>query len=400
MAKNRNKKKSASVQKKAGPVSSVPKFEIGVKGDEFDLKYTRAAAAKTSDADSLLRGLSKETRVAGCNLINVAVLTLTVLILALSFAFLSRSGSAPKLTIASILRGGGTAELSEYYKDTLPFGRALRTLGAHLGFCDMPEPEREPPEPDDSETPLPAVTTSVTTEPPVTTTLPPTTAAPATEPPVTLTVFEEPPETHTMYAAETVNIRLMPDDSSMIMGYFSRNEKVEVIEIREDGWASIWYNGFEAYVSADSLSEKRVRSRSTTVLETEPVTTETEPETVLSTVETYTSEEMSSEETSAETSVTTTYYFDYPPQTPPPQTVPTVPQPPVTEPPVTYPPVTDPPATSPPETSPPESSETEPTQSEPSETTPLVTAPPETSPYETEPSAPESGQDTPDVSEP
>ena len=371
MAKKRRKKNPAAAVE-AKPSPSVPKFEIGVKGDEFDLKYTRAAAAKTSDADSLLRGLSKETRISGYNLLNFAVLLLVMTALALSFAFLSRGDKPPKLSAASLFNGDYTAELSEYYKDALPLGRAFRTLGAYLGLGEMPEPE--PPEPDDSFIPEPPpVTTAATTvtEPPVTTAQPETTPPPTTPAPETTTVMTEPPETHTMYASRTAEIRLLPDENSMIMGYFSRNDEVEVIETGDDGWASIWYNGLVAYVSSDDLAEKKTRSRSTTVTdppETEPpVTTADEttapPETEAATEPT--AEAASSTTTEATTSETTYYYSETwapPTQPPAPQTEPPTP-PPETAPPETEPPATTPEETEPPQTEPEQSSETEPEQS-------------------------------------
>ena len=365
MAKKRRKKNPAAAVE-AKPSPSVPKFEIGVKGDEFDLKYTRAAAAKTSDADSLLRGLSKETRISGYNLLNFAVLLLVIIALALSFAFLSRGDKPPKLSAASLFNGDYTAELSEYYKDTLPLGRAFRTLGAYLGLGEMPEPE--PPEPDDSFIPEPPpVTTAATTvtEPPVTTAPPETTPPPTTPAPETTTVMTEPPETHTMYASRTAEIRLLPDENSMIMGYFSRNDEVEVIETGDDGWASIWYNGLVAYVSSDDLAERKTRSRSTTVTdppETEPPVTTAEttapPETEATTEPT--AEATSAATTEATTSETTYYYSETwapPTQPPAPQTEPPTP-PPETAPTETEPPATAPEETEPPQSEPDQSSET------------------------------------------
>ena len=370
MAKKRRKKNPAAAVE-AKPSPSVPKFEIGVKGDEFDLKYTRAAAAKTSDADSLLRGLSKETRISGYNLLNFAVLMFVIIALALSFAFLSRGDKPPKLSAASLFNGDYTAELSEYYKDTLPLGRAFRTLGAYLGLGEMPEPE--PPEPDDSFIPEPPpVTTAATTvtEPPVTTAPPETTPPPTTPTPETTTVMTEPPETHIMYASRTAEIRLLPDENSMIMGYFSRNDEVEVIETGDDGWASIWYNGLVAYVSSDDLAEKKTRSRSTTVTgppETEPPVTTAEttapPETEAATEPT--AEATSATTTEATTSETTYYYSETwapPTQPPAPQTEPPTP-PPETAPTETEPPATAPEETEPPQSEPEQSSETEPEQS-------------------------------------
>ncbi len=290
--------------------SSVPKFEIGVKGDEFDLKYTRAAAKDAAKADSLLRGLSKDTRTSGYNLLNFSALAILILFISLSFVLLSRSGKAPSLSNTTLT--GYTQNLSEYYKDTLPFGRAIRTLGAYLGFCEMPEPGPEPDiEPEEPVPPPAAVTTAapepepeVTTAPTVTDT---PTSAPATEETTEFTV----PETHTMYANATVNIRLSPDSDSMQLGYFSINQPIEVIELLDSGWASIWYNDIVAYISSDYLSSETIATTKRRTTTAEP---ETEPETT--TEEITTVPEETTEETTAvpaETTpppTTTTKYLD------------------------------------------------------------------------------------------
>lgn len=268
--KRNSPKKPAEPPIFEAPKSEVPKFEIGVKGDEFDLKFTRAANEKTAEADNLLRNLSKETRVFGYNFLNFAVLAVLLLVMALSFAFLSREDAPPKLSAAALADGSYTANLSKFYKDSLPLGDKIRTLGARLGFCDMPKPEEAPPEPEEPETP-PA--TEASTEP-TETTLPPTsdlpTSAPITEPEEVVA-----PDTFRMFANATANIRLAPDPDSMIMGYFAINEEVDVIRL-DDGWAEIWYNGMTAYVSAEYLGESTVIITEAT---TEPTTEETEPET-------------------------------------------------------------------------------------------------------------------------
>ena len=381
MAKKRKKNPNPqtgapAVQNSAPKEPSVPKFEIGVKGDEFDMKYSRAAAEKTSDADNLLRSLSKDTWRSSYNLLNFAVIVLLVIFIALSFALLSRGGRAPKLSAEALSDGSYAENMSAYYKETLPFGRALRTLGAYLGFCDMPEPlpPAEPMEPDDDvpDDPPPAVTAA--TEP-VVTTAPTTTEAPTSAPitePTELTV----PETNTMYVKTTTNVRLLPEADSMILGYFSKNDEVEVIEIFDDGWASIWYGDMVAYVSSENLNEKPVKTSSSTTRrrsdtdetsateEPEPEITETteteEPET--------TAEETTVPEETTAATTTSTEYTGYtgtvPPQTgspPPTTTEPTTPTPP----PTTEPSETDPPETDPPETDPPEPTVTDPPEPEP-----------------------------------
>lgn len=327
MAKKRKNRQVATkmTEEQVAVTPSVPKFELGVKGDEFDLKFTRAVAEKTSKADSLLRSLSRETRVSGFNLLNFAVIVIVMLMLSLSFALLSRSDDAPKLTAAAFFDGSYTAELTEYYSRTLPFGRALRTLGAYLGFCEMPAPLPNDEIPEDIIPDEPVVTEQ--TDLPVTTA--PTTATVPTSAPITEQQVTEPPETHTMYAKATANVRLLPDNDSMIMGYFSVNEEVEVINLRSDGWATIWYNDMVAYVSSDLLGETTTattrRKRSTTTEEIEEVITEeittvpeeTEPETTVP-------EETEPEETTSATTVYTGPY--YVPPTPPPQTAPTTPE--------------------------------------------------------------------------
>lgn len=250
---------------------AVPKFEIGVKGDEFDIAYTRAAAAEKQKVDALMAGFSRQSRKNGLNLLNFAILSLLILLMASSFAFLSRSGNAPALRAEKLANGSYLSELSEYYNSTLPFGRALRTLGAALGFGDTPEPEaetEEPTVPDEPEPPAEPAVTTAATEPEVTTTVPATTETP-TSAPITEETEATEPETHTMYANATVNIRLEPSVDSMIMGYFNINEPIEVVALRTDGWAMIWYNGMYVYVHSDYLGKETVRTtRKTTAATT------------------------------------------------------------------------------------------------------------------------------------
>lgn len=285
--------------------AAVPKFEIGKKGDEFDIKYTRAASASKSRADALLRNLSKETRAAEYNLINAAVLVLALIVLSMSFAFLSRRADAPKMRVNTLLDGSYTAQLSEYYRDTLPFGNELKSVWAFLGFAEKPEPL--PDEPVDTEDPIepdepddPGVTPPVTSEPPITT-APPTTEEP-TSAPITEPTETTLPETRTMYAKSPVNIRLQPNSDSMIMGYFDINNEVDVVELRSDGWAEILYNGIPAYISADYLVEETVATtRATRRTNTEPTTEETTEEVTTTPEETSEESTAAPDETEAET---------------------------------------------------------------------------------------------------
>lgn len=288
--------------------ATVPEFEIGKKGDEFDRKYTRAAAASKSKADALLRNLSKETRAAEYNLINAAVLVLTLIVLAMSFAFLSRSGDAPKMRLSTLSDGSYTAQLSEYYRDTLPFGRELKSVWAFLGFTEMPEDTLgEPLDPDEPVEPDMPDDPSVTDTP----TLPAVTTAPSTDEAPTSAPITEPsettiPETKTMYVRNAVNIRMQPNTDSMIMGYYDINDEVEVIELRSDGWAEVLYNGIVAYISSDFLGEETIATtKATRRTTTEPTTEETTEEI------TTTPEETSEENTTVSEEITTEATTEY-----------------------------------------------------------------------------------------
>lgn len=296
--------------------SSVPKFEIGVKGDEFDRKYTRAAGAKTKTADSLLKNLSKETSAAGYNLLNLAVPALLMLFMALSFALLSREGTPPKLSAKTLGDGSFGREMSAYYKDGLPFGSGIRTFGAAIGLGDAPtetEEEEYPDEdiiPEEPEATEPAVTEATVSQPEITTA--PTAENLPTSAPSSETEEVVKPDTFRMYANATLDVRLAPDSDSMIMGYFDLNERVEVVEIGDDGWASIWYNNMIAYVSSELLGETKIRITEATTEETEETTEETEEEvtepTEVSEEETSPDSEISEETTEATT--TAVRYLD------------------------------------------------------------------------------------------
>ncbi len=271
MAKKKRKSPQAP---QAAPERSVPRFEIGKKGDEFDQKYTEVIKKEQNRVQSLFSGLFSSARRSEADLISFAVLSLVIVMMSLSFAFLSRGGKAPTLRLEKLPSGEYLRELQSYYKEELPLGDRLRSAGNALGLCET----RAETEDTEETEPLPAVTEPAVTEPPVTTTerpittAPPTTEAPTTVPAVETGTQTEPEETTRMYAAKTAYIRLTPDQDSMIIGYFYTNERVEVIESFEDGWSSIWYNGAVLYVETESLSERRAR------VTAEMTTEETEPE--------------------------------------------------------------------------------------------------------------------------
>lgn len=303
--KNRRAKQSDSIPQKKERVQKeaerhVPKFEIGVKGDEFDVAYTKAAAKEQSRAAELFEGIIKESDRILPNLVCFGVLALIILIASISFLVLSRDQAAPYFEFSKIADGSYTAELSEYYDGSLPFGKYLGGLAVKLGLAREPDemaedaaPPEDVPGDDGHDENIPQNT--VPTEPLVTTPAPETTVTTVTsetEPPVSAPITEtepEPPETFTMYANRTANVRLEPDSGSMIMGYFNMNNAVDVIEIRDDGWAEIWFGGTVMYVEADELSESRIRVTAEVTTEEEPpetepeetteTTTETEPET-------------------------------------------------------------------------------------------------------------------------
>ncbi len=244
----------------------VPKFEIGVKGDEFDIKYTRAASKSSHDADKLLQELSRESKADKFNFLSLALPLVIIVIAALSFAFVSRGDIEEmfvyNFSLNTLVDGSYTNQLDEIYHETLPFKEGIQRIGAWLGFVEGKPEEPEPIEPDLPEVILPEVTeplvttTEATTTTEETTTTPPTT----TETPTTTTTEATIPDTYVLYASATVNIRLEPSTDSMILGYFIANDEVNVIELRSDGWAKIYYSDMIAYCYGEYLSETTVET--------------------------------------------------------------------------------------------------------------------------------------------
>lgn len=279
--------------------SSVPKFEIGVKGDDFDLKYRRAYAEKTAEADRLLSDLSRESKADKYNFLSFAMPAVLVIIIALSLSIVSRGDieeaiEAVPFSAENIISGRYAANLNKVYESTTPFGGVIDKIAAALGFCPKP-PEEEPdilpeaPENDPDDVDVPVVTTQMTSDETPTATVsetatePTVTTVPTTQEPTLPTPEEttEPEiyETTIMYASATLNIRFGPTTSDAILGYYNKGDEVEVIVIRDDGWAEVLFNDFKAYCSSDYLSEERIKAETTTrQSRTEATTAADEPE--------------------------------------------------------------------------------------------------------------------------
>ncbi len=261
-----------------------PFFEIGVKGDEFERRYRRAAMKSSASADRLLSSLSRESSADKYNFLGFAIPALLILITALSLTIISRGDIEERLNVKpspnTIINGEYFKNLNEVYEQTVPFKDGAAKLCAALGLCEAPpaEPDEEPapnynptvPEPD--ATPEPEVTAP--TQPPVTTVPPETTS------PTTVQTEETEPEsyeTYTMYASATLNIRLGPSTEDAILGYFVQNDPIEVISIRSDGWAEILYNGIKVYAYSEYMSDSEVEVTTTRRRSRSDATT-TEPE--------------------------------------------------------------------------------------------------------------------------
>ncbi len=260
-------KAQRSAEEAAVAENTVPKFEIGVKGDEFDVKFSQVANKKSLDADRLLQELSRESKADKFNFLSLALPLVLIVIAALSFAFVSR-GDIEEMFVYNfgfntLADGSYTKQLDEIYNETLPFKDAIKRAGAWFGFTEGEPEEPEGPDVEDlPETILPEVTeplvttTEATTTTEEVTTTPPTT----TETPTTTTTEATVPDTYLLYASATVNIRLEPSTDAMILGYFIANDEVNVIELQSDGWAKIYYSGMVAYCYGEYLSETTVET--------------------------------------------------------------------------------------------------------------------------------------------
>lgn len=261
MAKKTNRNLSDNPEEKAS-------FELGVKGDEFERKYRRAAMSSSVPADRLLNSLSRESSADKYNFLGFAIPALIIVITALSLTVISRGDIEERLNVQpslkTVVNGEYFKNLNEVYEQTVPFKDAAARLCASLGLCEAPA---EPDKPVPDEEPVPP-SPDFSAEQVVTKTAEPVaTAAPSeTEPPVTVQTEETEPEsyeTYTMYAGATLNIRFGPSTDDAILGYFIQNDPIDVITIREDGWAEILYNGMKAYAYSEYMSDSEVKTTTT-----------------------------------------------------------------------------------------------------------------------------------------
>lgn len=274
---NRRSNSEAETQVKADVRTEVgaeggqekPSFEIGVKGDEFERRYRRAAMSSSAPADRLLNSLSRESSADKYNFLGFAIPAILILIIALSLTIISRGDIEERLNVQpslkTVINGEYFKNLNDVYEQTVTFKDGAMKLCAAMGLCEAPVepaeelvPDEEPAPPEPLVTSEPAATQQ--TEPAV------TTAPPETAPPVTVQTEETEPEsyeTFIMYATATVNIRLGPSTDDAILGNYVQNEEAEVIAIREDGWAEVLFDGIKAYAYAEYLSDSKVEVTTT-----------------------------------------------------------------------------------------------------------------------------------------
>lgn len=295
----KNKKKAPEQPKPSKPDAEENIFidaaerVMGRENDEFEKKYHRAVAKSAMPANHLLNDLSRESSADKYNFIGAFIPIVLIIILAMSFIFISRGDIEELLltkpSVKTVFDGSYTKNLNSVYESTLPFSGQIKKIGALLGFCDKPaEPDGTasdavPPQNPEQDMPgnlpaaddviVPEVTTSpaVSTEP-VTTTTPCT-----TEEVTTAATSETEPEvydTYTMYANATLNVRFGPSTEDAILGYYNQNDPVEVIEIMDNGWAAVLFDGHKAYAHSNYLSEKKVRKSRTEATTTEEAITE------------------------------------------------------------------------------------------------------------------------------
>lgn len=271
-----SKKKKAKALPENTAEAVISTFEIGQKGDDFDLEFTKFAKYSTVEEDNLLYDLSREEIADKHNFTASAVYSVMLVFVSLVLAVIGRGDIEHlfdvKLSVESVLSGSYTEMLESVYEKTLPYNYYIKLAGAYLGFNEMPEK----PMPEEVKIPdTPVVTEPIVTTPPVTTTEVTTVTeeiTTVTEITTTITTLPALEDTTLMYATNVLNIRLGPTTKDAVLGYFNIGEEVNVVEIREDGWASILYSEIIAYVHADYLSYDPP------VVETEPPVTEA-PET-------------------------------------------------------------------------------------------------------------------------
>lgn len=255
-------------------------FRLDEGSEEFNRKYHIAAMSANAEADRLLSSLSKESKADVYNFASFSIPALIIIFAALSFIVISRGDIEEKLSVrpsfATFSDGSYTDNLNSVYEETIPFKDKIVRLGAMMGFCDAPD-DAEPDDPvlvpGDNSTDEPAQTQPAVTVPEQssqTDSADVTTTAEDTEP--------EEYQTFVMYSKGTLNVRFGPSTDDAILGYFKEGDSVDVILLRDDGWAEVVYNGIKAYVFSEFLSEKEVsvttkRNGSRTEITDEPEVT-------------------------------------------------------------------------------------------------------------------------------
>ncbi len=282
MAKKKRSKPAEAEQIKE---QRAPKFEIGTKGDDFDIAYTRAAREATADTDKLLYDLSRESRADKFNLTDALLPFILIVFAAVTFIALSRGDTeellSEKPTLQSLLDGSYTKMLTDAYSDTLPYGEELGYIASLFGFGDTEKPfEEAPPVDEPAEPNEPIVTEPAVTEPTATTTEP-TTATPETTTEATTAAKQM------AYANAVVNVRDLPSSDGNRLGHLEVGEEVEVLDSSGD-WYKIIYNGEEAYAYGEYLT--LIEQVTTPPADTSDAeSSETEPTEFVETLEMYAS---------------------------------------------------------------------------------------------------------------
>lgn len=241
------------------PAQEIPKFEIGVKGDDFDKAYSAAVKNATADTDKLLKTLSREQQAEKFNFLSAILPFILTVIIAFGFIGLSRGDMEgvfdTKLSLTSILDGSYTEMLDRVYNETLPYGDYLEYAASLFSFGSADKPVNVPVE-ELPEEDTPSVTEPTVTEPVVTTaettTTEITTVTTTTE--ATTTEATTTPMLMLAVVNEAVNVRTEPSTDGDRLGQLRPGDEVEVMEILDNGWYRIVYNGGIAYAYGEYMT--------------------------------------------------------------------------------------------------------------------------------------------------
>ncbi len=242
----------------AEPAQEAPKFEIGVKGDDFDRAYSAAVKNVTADTDKLLKTLSREQQAEKFNFLSAILPFILALIIAFGFIGLSRGDMEGmfdvKLSLASVMDGSYIEMLDRVYNDTLPYGDYLKYVASLFSFGSGDKPTNVPAE-EIPEEDIPAVTEPIVTEPAVTTTEETTTEiTTVTITEATTTEATTAPMLMLAVVNEAVNVRTEPSTDGDRLGQLRPGDEVEVMEILDNGWYRIVYNGGIAYAYGEYMT--------------------------------------------------------------------------------------------------------------------------------------------------